>query len=86
MFWLESHHTANSEGDDFVFAYSTNGTSYTDMVTVTKTADDDGHQTYTMPASITGTVHVRVRDANRTKRRTVLDTVYVDDMFIRTQP
>ncbi len=84
VFWLEAHHTANSEGDDFVFAYSTNGTSYTDMVTVTKTSDNGTHQTFALPASLSGTVYVRVRDADRTRRRTVLDTVFVDDMFIRT--
>ena len=85
VFWLEAHHTANSEGDDFVFAYSTNGTSYTDMVTVTKTVDNGTYQTFALPANVTGTVYVRVRDANRTRRLTVLDTVSVDDMFIRTQ-
>lgn len=85
VFWVEAHHTANSEGDDFVFAYSTNGTSYTNMVTVSKTADNGTYQTFALPTNLTGTVYVRVLDANRTRRRTVLDTVFVDDMFIRTQ-
>jgi hypothetical protein len=40
-FYVEAYQTASSDGDNFVFAYSTSqdGT-YTDMVTVTKTVDD----------------------------------------------
>ena len=39
-----------------------------------------------MPAGFNGTVYVRVRDTNRTKNKTSLDTIYVDHMFFRTQP
>lgn len=81
-FYVEAHHTVNSEGDDFVFAYSTNGTDWVDMVTVTKTADDDTAQYYALPSELSGTVYVRVTDADRTVGNTSLDTLYVDALFI----
>jgi hypothetical protein len=83
-FSVEAYHTANTGGDDFVFAYSTNGVNYTNMLTVTKTADDDTPQTFSMPAGLSGTVYVRVMDTYRdwSRNTTFLDTIYVDDMFI----
>jgi len=81
-FNVEAYHTANSEGDDFVFAYSTDNVTYTNMVTVTKTSDDNTAQSYSLPNGINGIVYVRVQDTNRTKGRSVLDTVYIDDMYI----
>jgi hypothetical protein len=81
-FNVEAYHTANSEGDDFVFAYSTNDNQYTDMLTVTKTGDDDTVQSYDLPNDISGIVYIRVTDADRTKGNQVLDTIYIDDMYI----
>jgi beta-lactam-binding protein with PASTA domain len=85
-FHIEAHHTANSEGDNFVFAYSTNGANgtYTNMVTVTKTSDNNTAQTYTLPPGTGGTVHVRVIDLNRTAGRRVLDTIHIDHMYFRS--
>lgn len=85
VFFVEAHHTANSEGDDFVFAYSTNGTSFTNMLTVTKTTDDNAAQPFALPANLTGTITIRVQDVDRTRRNAVLDTVFIDDLYIRTQ-
>ena len=84
-FFVEAWHTANSEGDDFLFAYSTDGTNFTEMLTVTKTADDDTAQTYELPASTSGTVYVRVTDTDRTSGNRTRDTLYVDQMFIRSE-
>ncbi|UCE99380.1 MAG: DUF362 domain-containing protein [Planctomycetota bacterium] len=81
-FHVEAYHSANSEGDDFVFAYSTDDQTYTDMVTVTKTSDDDIVQSYEMPNDISGIVYIRVKDTDQTKGNLVLDTVYIDDMYI----
>jgi hypothetical protein len=84
IFHVEAHHSANSEGDDFVFAYSTDNVSFTDMVTVIKTADDDTTQSYAMPASLSGTVYIRVVDTDQSQGNKGLDTVYVDEMYIRS--
>jgi hypothetical protein len=87
VFSVEAHHTANSEGDDFLFAYSTNGTSFTDMLTVTKTSDDNTAQSYALPAALPASVTIRVMDADRTLRKTVTaDTITVDHMWIETTP
>ena len=83
-FYLEANHTVNTEGDDFVFAYSTNDINYTDMVNITKTLDDDTYQTFEMPGTISGPIYIRVMDANRTPGNTVKDTIYIDCMFIRS--
>lgn len=82
-FHVEAHHTSNSENDDFIFAYSTTGVngSYQNMLTVTKTADDNTAQTFTLPSGTSGAVHVRVIDTNRTAGRRSLDTLYIDEMY-----
>jgi hypothetical protein len=79
------YHTANTEGDDFIFAYSTDNSNYTDMVTITRTSDDNTCQSYVLSSNTSGTVYIRVRDANRTAGRRVLDTIYVDHLYIRSE-
>jgi len=83
-FAVEAYHTANTEGDDFNFSYSTDGITYIDMLTVTKTSDDNVEQTSSLPSTLTGTVYVKVVDTDRTAGNTVSDTLYVDKMVIRT--
>ena len=77
-FHLEAHHSVDD--DDFVFAYSSDGTVWTDMVTVTKINDDDTTQT-SFAILATGTVFVRVTDTDRSRGESGLDTLYVDGMF-----
>ena len=82
IFSVEAYHTVNGEDDDFVFQYSIDDQHYADMVTVNKTADDDAAQSCQLPVGTTGTVFVRVIDKNQTAGNPILDTIYVDDMFI----
>jgi len=86
-FYVEAYHTSNSEGDDFVVAYSTTGVdgTYTDMVTVTKTADDDTAQSYGLPSSTSGQVHIRVKDTDQSQGNRNLDTIYIDQMYIQSE-
>ena len=84
QFRVEAYRPTNSDSDNFTFAYSTNGTTWTNMVTVSKSSDDNADQTYSLPAGTSGTVYVRVVDTNRTKNRASLDYVYIDRMLIRT--
>jgi subtilase family protein/fibronectin type III domain protein len=84
-FHLEGHHTVSPDGDDFVFSYSTDDVNYTDLLTVTKTADDPTYQQTSLPAGVTGTVYIRVRDTIRSPGSTPKDTVRVDDMYIRVE-
>ncbi|PXA04648.1 hypothetical protein DDZ13_05605 [Coraliomargarita sinensis] len=86
-FQIEAHHSANGEGDDFTFAYSTTGVDgvYTDMLTVTKTADDDTPQSFTLPAGTSGIVHVRVLDTDTSAGNRNLDSLFVDEMYILSE-
>ncbi len=81
-FALEAHHTDNSEGDDFVFAYSLDDASYTDMMLVTKTVDDDSYQYYVLPTSISGNVYIRVKDMDQSQGNINLDSILVNHMYI----
>lgn len=81
-FYIEAYHTANSEGDDFVFAYSTNDVSYSDILTATKTVDDDNYQSAELPNTLSGTIYIRVLDSDRSQGNRVFDTIYIDHMYI----
>ncbi len=81
-FFVEAHHTVNDEGDDFLFSYSTDDINYTDMLTVTKTADDNSNNFFVLPGDLSGTVYVRVIDTDRTQGNRALDSLYVDSLFI----
>ena len=86
VFNVEAYRPTNADSDNFQFAYSTNGTTYTNMVSITKTSDNNANQTFTLPAGTSGTVYVRVVDTNRSNNRGSLDYLYVDNMFIRSNP
>ncbi len=90
-FNLEARHNVNGEGDNFVFAYSTNvvlnnpltGT-YRTMLWVNATSD----QTYSfiLPASVGGkVVWIRTLDMDRTVGNIGIDGLAVDRMFIRAE-
>lgn len=83
-FHVEAHKTGAE--DNFVFAYSTNDSDYTNMVTVTKTADDDQYQTFELPADTSGNVYIRLTDTDRTPGKRDLDTISIDHLFIRSEP
>ena len=79
---VEAFHTANGEGDDFILAGSFDGTTYTNLVTVTKTADDNAEQVVAIAGQSIGNYYVRLRDANRTGGRRVLDSFSLDRLYI----
>ncbi|MDA1315134.1 MAG: hypothetical protein O2968_17520 [Acidobacteria bacterium] len=83
-FSVEAHHTQNSEGDDFTFAYSTDNSTFTNMLTVTKTVDNNVAQTFAFPAAIAGTLYIRVVDTNNSQGNGSRDTLFVDYMDVTT--
>jgi len=83
-FYVKAYHSANSEGDDFAFAWSSDDVSYTGILQVTRTGDDGTYQSAALPGDLSGTVYVRVIDTDRTKANRSLDTVFVDHMYIET--
>jgi hypothetical protein len=84
VLYVEAYHTANSEGDDFVFAYSSDNLNFAPAITVSKTSDDNTLQSRALPLALTGTVYIRVTDTDRTDGNRSLDTVYVDELYIET--
>jgi len=83
-FYVEPYKTASSDGDNFVLAWSTDDSSYTDMLTVTKTSDDDIAQSCALPAALVGTVYIRVVDTDSGEGNQFMDTLYIDRMYIRS--
>jgi|GEM_PF-1193178 len=84
-FFVNAYKSPSSDGDDFIFAYSSDDASYTDMVTVTKTSDDGSYQTYPLPNTISNIIYIRVRDTDRTPGNRELDEIFVDHLFIRSE-
>jgi PKD repeat protein len=82
-FYIEAYRPSNGDGDNFVFAYSTDGAVYNNLVTVASSTE----QVYSvaLPASVSGTVYVRVLDSNRSWGNLSYDTVYIDEMYFETE-
>ena len=78
---VNAHAPVNAEGDDFEFLYSTNGgASYTTAFTL---AQGEGKiMNMALPAGTNGRVDVRVRDTDRTKGNSTLDSVSVRQLYI----
>jgi hypothetical protein len=83
--FVEAHHSSNGEGDDFVFGYSEDGINFIDVMAVTKTADDDNPQAVALPSTLNGPVYLRVVDTDATPGNNALDSLLVDEMFIRVE-
>src|SRR2546430_12498431 len=86
---LLARHTANTEGDTFVFAYATNAVAndpttgtYTTMFWVNATTDTT--YSFILPSSVAGKqVWMRALDLDHTVGNTILDTLFVDQMYIQ---
>jgi len=84
-FHLRAWKTASSDGDDFEFAWSVDGTNYTNMMTVTGTSDPGTYSVFALPPSTSGTIYVRVRDTDRNAGGNDRDSIFVEHMFVRSQ-
>jgi uncharacterized repeat protein (TIGR02543 family) len=85
-FYIEAYHSPNGESDDFEFSYSMDDQAYTYMLTVVKTENNGGYQTFSLPSSLSGTVYIRVTDTDQTRGNTFKDTIYIDHMYIESSP
>jgi subtilisin family serine protease len=81
-FCVEAHQTASADGDNFTFSYSTDNSTYYDLVTVSATSDEV--YSVAMPSSVSGMVYIRVKDTDRTPGNRNLDRIYIDQMFIES--
>jgi hypothetical protein len=82
--YAKARSSGSADGDSFIFAFSTDGSSFTDMFSVESTSEDNT-ATYVLPASIQGSVYIRVTDSNHFPGHLDLDTIYVDYLYIRSE-
>jgi hypothetical protein len=83
-FFVNAWSAPSSDGDTFVFSYSTDNTNFVDMVTVSDETDSDMYLTYMLPANLGGTIYIRVTDTDRSKGNNARDSITIDHLFIRT--
>jgi putative metal-binding protein/thrombospondin type 3 repeat protein len=81
--YVEAYQSASTDGDNFQFSYSTDGTNFINMFIVKKTTDDNLAQHFALPLSLSGTITVRAQDTNRASG-SALDTLFVDQIRIVT--
>jgi len=83
--FLDAHHSGNAEGDDFLFSYSRDNSSFLPMLTVTKTAGDDALQAFVFPEDVSGPLFIQVEDTDRTNGNGTKDSLHVDFMYVHTE-
>jgi hypothetical protein len=74
----------SSDGDSFVFSYSTDGLNYVQMFTVSNTGDAGGYESFALPPSTVGPVSVRVADTDQASGNRSLDSVFVDHLYFHS--
>ncbi len=84
-FELNAHKTPSSDGDNFVFAWSPNGSSWTNMLTISNTVDDGITRSFILPSTLDDPVYIRVRDSNESPGNQALDRIFVDRLVIRSE-
>lgn len=85
---VEGWRSASTDGDDFRFEWSTDGgASFTPLALASLPfTDDDIDRVATLPSSVSGGVLIRVVDTDRTAGAQVLDTISIDELFLRSVP
>ena len=83
---MEGFRSASADGDDFRFEWSTDGVTFTPVAASLPLADDDMDRVALLPGAPSGTLTVRVVDTDRTAGHQALDTVRVDEVWIRSIP
>ena len=84
---VEGNRTASSDGDNFRFEWSTDGTNFTAAsLPDLPTADNNSDVQALLPSNLSGPVTIRVVDTNHAAGGQFLDTVSIDELFVRTVP
>jgi Tol biopolymer transport system component len=84
---VEGFRTSNIDKDDFVFEYSTDEVSWIPIsLPSLPFADQNTDLVGLLASPLPATVTIRVRDTNRTAGYQTLDTVSIDELFIRSIP
>ena len=72
----------STDGDEFEFAYSTDNNNFIPMFTIS--GSNLMQYSANLPANISGTLYVRVTDTDRTPGNKALDSIAVDQLYVRT--
>jgi hypothetical protein len=83
--FVKAYQSVSNDGDNFVFSYSTDDSTFTDLLIVSKTSDDGSYQSQALPPTLQGTVYLRVRDTRRDPVRGSNDKIFIDHLFIRSE-
>lgn len=83
--FFEANHTFSNDSDDFLVEWAPGSSGpWSALSTVTKNFDDNTTQNGILPVTVAGTqIWVRVTDTNRTAGNGTLDTLYIDNLFVR---
>jgi hypothetical protein len=81
---VQAHRTVSSDNDTFIMQVRVGG-SWTTAITVIKITDDNVYQEWVLPSGASGTVSIRVRDSNNSRRASGEDTLTVDHIVIEAQ-
>jgi hypothetical protein len=81
---LNAWSSGSADQDNFIFSYSLDEITYTEMLTVSNTSDFE-YQVFNLPPLHQGNIYIRVKDSDQNIGSGVLDTVYIDHLFIRSE-
>jgi hypothetical protein len=82
----EGFRTASADGDDFAFEYSVDGQTWLPIAVSLPLADEDLDRIGVLSSAVSGAVFVRLVDTDHAPGNQSLDTVSVDELFIRSIP
>jgi len=85
-FHVEGFRTSSADGDDFIFEYWDGGSWVAVAMSSLPFADADTDLIGLLPSTISGPLLVRVVDTNRDPGNQDLDTVSIDELFVRSIP
>ena len=83
---VEGSRTSSTDGDSFRFEWTTDGTTWTPVSMPALPTVEGGDVQGLLSPGLVGTVTVRVVDTNRTAGTQTLDTVSIDELWLRAVP
>ena len=75
----------STEGDEFEFSYSSDGGANWQMAFTVSSTDPNNVQTSLLSQVSAGVLLVRVTDTDSTEGNRILDTVLIDELYVRTE-
>lgn len=82
-FMVEASRNAGVDGDNFIFSYSTDDVSYTDMSFIVDSPSDAIYN-HSLPTGLDGDVYIRVVDTDQNIGNVEISQLFIDRMFINS--